>query len=183
MPSLTVDIEQGFVVEAYRPLLVEACGEELYHLPPLLLVLAPYVLAAAGVNVVNGQPQALQGVGRQMLTTEVSQCQISRMKAMHRARRIGDRAHLIGVKFLPPVQRGGDVRRDRYHSQEFAVLCAALDQLLAQCAVRRADNNAAVGLEYAVASVPTVEGVAHTSQGGFPAVNLRALHIQDVKQY
>ena len=85
---------------------------------------------------------------------------------MHGGFRLRDRADLIGVELLPPVQRGRDVERGNDHAQELVVPVAEAREF--QGAFLEAGIVADVPQGGGAGGLPVAE--AHTEQGFMEAV-------------
>ena len=136
----------------------------------------------------------------QMLVAEVLQCKLLRCNFVHRGAGVSNRTNFVGVELLPPVQRGGDVKIDRNHPHEFAMVSACVAEGSHEVEVVRAENIFCTNLDivsvaisvYTICAMswtmrganttitlrPRVLRVPHTTNGVFPANNLGVFNFQ-----
>ena len=61
-----------------------------------------------------------------MFMAEILQRKFLRRNLVHSRAGVGNRTNLVGVELFPPVQRGGDVKIDRNHPHELAMVSACV---------------------------------------------------------
>ena len=135
-----------------------------------------------------------------MFIAEILQREFLRRNLVHSRAGVGNRTHLVGIELFPPVQRGGDVKIDRNHPHELAMVSACIAEGSHEVEVVRTENIFCTNLDIVSVAIsvdtlcalswtmrgatttitlhPRVLRVPHTTNGVLPAHNLGIFNFQ-----
>ena len=173
-----VDAGEHLVVQRDGAHLLVARGEELNEVVPVGLVLICGVAPAHLLQIVHILSELLQGGGGHVVGGEVGQLDRPGVELVHGGGGVGHRTHFIGVKLLPPVQRGGDVHGHHDLADEFPVVAARGAQAQGKGQVVIPQHVLALAVVGAVRAGPAVHGIAGAPHGVFQVHHADTFHLQ-----
>ena len=91
----------------------------------------------------------------------------ARVDLMHRACGVCDGCYLVGVEFLPPIQRCRDVHRYEDLTQKFAVITACGGEAACKREIVFPQREAAVGIKDTIRLCPAVHRIPRAADGVF----------------
>ena len=179
VPTGVVDVDEVLVIHGHGPHLVVGGGKHLDHVVPgLAVLLVSQELLPLGLQVGHGGVQKSQTALVQAVVGEIIPLKGLGVDLVHGGGGVGHGAHLVGVKFLPPVQRGGDVHRHEDLTEELSVVAPRYRQAVAEVDIHGAEDEFPVFIVVAVGFCPAVHGVAGASDGAVQVHDCVAFNFQ-----
>ena len=144
----------------------------------LAILLVGQELLPLGLQIGHGGVQQGQTALVQTVVGEVVPLKGLGVDLVHGGAGVGYGAHLVGVEFLPPVQRGGDVHRHEDLTEELSVVAPRHRQTVAEVDIHGAEDKLTVLIVVAVRFCPAVHGVAGAADGAVEIHNRVAFNFQ-----